>query len=158
MLPTRFDLVYYPPVIRQRTSTEEIFVSGQIEYIVTPAGQFAYDRLHYSEATRTGGFVFCSGVIGTNEKGRVPEDVEQEFRTAWKKVETLLEAAGSSLSRIVECTTYHVGFHDHIGTFSKVRDEYLSEPWPAWTAIGISELAVPGAHVEIRVTAQVAAE
>ena len=31
---------------------------------------------------------------------------------------------------------------------------FLSEPWPAWTAIGITELAVPGAHVEIRVTAQ----
>jgi enamine deaminase RidA (YjgF/YER057c/UK114 family) len=36
----------------------------------------------------------------------------------------------------------------------KVRDEFLSEPWPAWTAIGVSELAVPQAHVEIRVTAR----
>ena len=35
-----------------------------------------------------------------------------------------------------------------------VRDEFLSEPWPAWTAIGITELAMPGAHVEIRVTAK----
>jgi enamine deaminase RidA (YjgF/YER057c/UK114 family) len=38
--------------------------------------------------------------------------------------------------------------------FMKVRDEVLSEPWPAWTAIGISELFIPGARVEIRVIAQ----
>jgi enamine deaminase RidA (YjgF/YER057c/UK114 family) len=40
-----------------------------------------------------------------------------------------------------------------MGDFMSVRDEVLSEPWPAWTAIGISELAIPGARVEIRVTA-----
>ena len=130
-------------------------MSGQIQSIVTPSGRFAYDRLHYSEAIVSDGFVFCSGVIGTDDKGRVPEDVTQEFDTAWRKVAALLTQAGSSLDDIVECTTYHVGFHEHIGAFSKVRDAYLKEPWPAWTAIGISELAVPGAHVEIRVTARV---
>jgi enamine deaminase RidA (YjgF/YER057c/UK114 family) len=34
-----------------------------------------------------------------------------------------------------------------------VRDSCFREPWPAWTAIGVSELAVPGAQVEIRATA-----
>jgi enamine deaminase RidA (YjgF/YER057c/UK114 family) len=38
--------------------------------------------------------------------------------------------------------------------FMSVRDEFLSSPWPAWTAIGITELALPGAHVEIRVMAK----
>jgi enamine deaminase RidA (YjgF/YER057c/UK114 family) len=35
----------------------------------------------------------------------------------------------------------------------KIRDEFISEPWPAWTAIGCTDLAAPGARVEIRVTA-----
>ena len=46
--------------------------------------------------------------------------------------------------------------HDRIstlGAFMKVRDEVISKPWPAWTAIGITELAIPGARVEIRVLA-----
>ena len=55
---------------------------------------------------------------------------------------------------IVEYTSYHIGLHAHIGDFMSVRDEFLSEPWPAWTAIGISELVMPRAHVEIRVTAK----
>jgi enamine deaminase RidA (YjgF/YER057c/UK114 family) len=49
-------------------------------------------------------------------------------------------------------TTFHVGLQEHLGTFLAVRDEFLSAPWPAWTAIGVSELAAPGARVEIKVT------
>ena len=81
--------------------------------------------------------------------------MEEEFHNAWKKIGELLAEAGAGYGDIVECTTYHVNFHDHIGVFSAIRDEYLSEPWPAWTAIGITELLVPGARVEIRVTARV---
>jgi enamine deaminase RidA (YjgF/YER057c/UK114 family) len=36
----------------------------------------------------------------------------------------------------------------------KVKDRYLSAPYPAWTAIGISELAIPGGLVEIKVIAR----
>jgi enamine deaminase RidA (YjgF/YER057c/UK114 family) len=51
-------------------------------------------------------------------------------------------------------TTFHVGLRDHLGTFLKVKDRYLEAPYPAWTAIGVVELAVPDALVEIRVTAK----
>ncbi len=125
-----------------------------IDSIVTPSGRFAYDRLHYSEAVRSNGLLICSGVIGTSEKGDLPESIEEEFNNAWKKVGLLLEEGGATWTDIVECTTYHVGLNEHIRLFSSVRDQYLSEPWPAWTAIGITELAVPGAHVEIRVIAR----
>ena len=83
----------------------------------------------------------------------VPESSEEEFRNAWTGVGRILEAAGLRFENILEYTTYHVNMDDHLGTFMKVRDEFVSEPWPAWTAIGITELAIPGARVEIRVTA-----
>jgi enamine deaminase RidA (YjgF/YER057c/UK114 family) len=35
-----------------------------------------------------------------------------------------------------------------------VKDSFLPSPYPAWTAVGISELAVPGALVEIRAVAR----
>jgi enamine deaminase RidA (YjgF/YER057c/UK114 family) len=66
----------------------------------------------------------------------------------------VLEEAGLGFEDILEYTSYHVGLSEHIRAFMKSRDEVLSEPWPAWTAIGITELAVPGARVEIRVIAQ----
>ena len=65
----------------------------------------------------------------------------------------VLKEAGLSYKHIIEYTSYHVEMHDHLGAFMKVRDEFLAEPWPAWTAIGTTGLAIPGARVEIRVTA-----
>ena len=125
------------------------------EAIVTPSGQFAYDRMHFSQATKSGGFLFLSGVIGTGEKGKLPDDLNEEFHNAWKSIGEILADVGAGYGDIVECTTFHVDFQSHITEFTTIRDQYLSEPWPAWTAIGITELLVPGAHVEVRVTAKI---
>ena len=48
---------------------------------------------------------------------------------------------------------YHVDIGRHMETFMAVKDRYLTEPYPAWTAIGVSELVVPGGLVEIRAIA-----
>ena len=124
-----------------------------IKTVVTDSGRVMYDRFHFAPATVADGFVFCSGVIGS-EGGKVPDDLSQEFRNAWEQLSRLLTEAGSGLEHIVEYTSYHVGLQSHMAEFMAVRDEYLSEPWPAWTAIGITELAIPGARVEIQVTAR----
>lgn len=123
-----------------------------IKTVVRESSQFLYNNFHFADAVESNGHLLCSGIIGTNEQGRPPEDLTEEFRAAWRGVVDVLEAAGAGVSDIVEYTTYHVGLQSHMQDFMAVRDEFLSEPWPAWTAIGITELAVPGAHVEIRVT------
>ncbi len=128
-----------------------------IDNVVTPNGQMMYDNFHFSEAVKSGGFLFCSGIIGMGEGGKVPADAGEEFDNAWSGVARLLDACGLDFSDIVECTTYHVGLHEHMAGFMAVRDRHLAEPWPAWTAIGISELAMPGARVEIKVVAKLRA-
>ena len=50
-------------------------------------------------------------------------------------------------------TSFHVDMASHMSAFMKVKDEMISEPYPAWTAIGCTELAMPGGLVEIRVQA-----
>jgi len=35
-----------------------------------------------------------------------------------------------------------------------VKDEYVSSPYPAWTAIGVTELITEGTIVEVRVIAR----
>ncbi len=124
------------------------------ESVVTESGQFMYDNFHFSQASKCKGLLICSGVIGTGSDGKVPEDLREEFRNAWTGIGKLLQHCDIDYDDIVEYTSYHVGLHATVETFMSVRDEFLSEPWPAWTAIGISELAIPGAHVEIRVTAK----
>ena len=125
-----------------------------IKNIVRDSAKFHYDNFHFSEAVASDGFLLCSGIIRTGPQGKVPKDISEEFDNAWSDVISLLKEAGADASHIVEYTSYHVGLRAHMAEFMAVRDKYLSEPWPAWTAIGITELAVPGAHVEIRVTAK----
>ncbi len=123
------------------------------ELILPTSMQGSYDNFKFAPARRHDGKLYCSGQIGTGDKGKVPESAEEEFRNAWQFVGTILGEAGMDYSNIIEFTSYHVGLQEHIGTFMKVKDEFVSEPYPAWTAIGITELAVPGARVEIRVVA-----
>ncbi len=122
------------------------------EVIVPEQNQNQYQNFHFASAVRSSGLLLCSGQIGAGTDG-IPDSAEEEFQNAWKAVGRVLEEAGLTFDDILEYTSYHVNMHDHLGKFMKVRDEFLSEPWPAWTAIGITELAIPGARVEIRVTA-----
>ncbi|MBR9979539.1 MAG: RidA family protein [Desulfatitalea sp.] len=125
-----------------------------IDTVVPASGKTAYDRFHYSQAVKSGGLLVCSGQIGTDPDHSVPESAEAEFRNAWDAVGLVLKEAGLGFEDIIEYTSFHVNFNAHIRAFMKIRDEVLSAPWPAWTAIGITELAIPGARAEIRVIAQ----
>ena len=125
-----------------------------IDTVVPESGKAAYKHFHFSQAVKSGGLLVCSGQIGTNPDHSVPESAEDEFRKAWQSVEEVLKEAGLGFEDIIEYTSYHVNLGKNMKAFMKVRDEVLSEPWPAWTAIGISELFIPGARVEIRVIAQ----
>ena len=125
-----------------------------IETIVPESDKSLYNNFHFAPAVRSGNLVICSGVIGSGGDGKVPEAAADEFRLAWQGVGQVLEEAGLNYDNIVEYTTFHVGLNAHLADFMKVRDEFLSEPWPAWTAIGVTELAVRGGRVEIRVIAE----
>jgi len=127
-----------------------------IKSVVTESGQFTYENFHFSQATVCDGMVYCSGVVGSNAKGKMPDTLAEEFETAWRSIGDILEASGSNYSNIVEYTSYHIGMQSHIAEFMAARDKFVSAPWPSWTAIGTTELAMPGAHVEIRVIAKVA--
>jgi len=124
------------------------------EPVVPPSQQFAYDRFHFAAAVRTGDLLSCSGQIGVDDHGAAIADPEEQFTAAFEGVAAVLDEAGGSWADVFEMTTFHVGLHDHLATFMAVRDRFVSEPWPAWTAIGCSELAVPGGLVEVRVQAR----
>ena len=125
-----------------------------IEVVNSEAHAQTYERSHFSQAVKSNGLMFCSGVIGTGADGKVPEDMQEEFRNAFNGVANVLAQEGLDFTDVVEATTYHVDMPNTLGAFFGVRDEFLTPPWSAWTAIGCTGLAVPGARVEIRVTAQ----
>lgn len=125
--------------------------------VVIPKGQERYyDTFHFAPAVKDGDRVYCSGVIGVGADGKPAADPEAQFVCAFDTVAQVLAAAGAGFSDVIEMTTFHVGLQQHLATFMQVKDRYLAAPYPAWTAIGITELAFPGALVEIKVIARCA--
>ena len=115
---------------------------------VIPAGsEKTYERFHFAPAYRVDDTLYVSGVIGTGD------DADEEFASAFESLQATLEAAGFSLGDVVDMTSFHVDMSNTLGPFMAARDAVMSEPWPAWTAIGCTELAIPGARAEVKVTA-----
>ena len=120
---------------------------------IVPNGQeTSYERFHFAPAFRVGDTVHVSGVIGRGADGRVPEQAVEEFRATFAELAATLAAAGASLADVVELTSFHVGL-DEIGQFIAAKDEVMSKPYPAWTAIGCTGLLIPGARAEVKATA-----
>ena len=86
-------------------------------------------------------------MIGTGES------LEDEFANAFENLAGVLDAAGFSLADVVDMTSFHVNMSETLGAFMAARDAAMSEPWPAWTAIGCTELAIPTGRAEVKVTA-----
>ena len=122
--------------------------------VIPPGSEFQYEKLHFAPGLRVGDTLHVSGVIGVGPDGVCSDDPATQFGQAFEGLAAVLEAAGGSLDDVVEMTTFHVGLQANMRTFISTMKQHLtSEPWPAWTAIGITELAIPGGMVEIRATA-----
>jgi enamine deaminase RidA (YjgF/YER057c/UK114 family) len=113
-----------------------------------------YETYHFAPAVIDGDHLRCSGMIGFRPDLSVPEDPTAQFTLAFENLRGLLAEAGLTFANVTEMTTYHVGLRAHMQAFTAVKDKFMSAPYPAWTAVGISELASPGALVEIQVTAR----
>jgi enamine deaminase RidA (YjgF/YER057c/UK114 family) len=124
------------------------------EAIVPAEMRATAEAFSYSPGTRSGDWVFVSGQVGRNSLGEVVQDPEAQFVTAFENLGTVLRAAGLSFGHIVDLTTYHTTF-EQFPLFVAVKDRYLFEvPHPAWTGVGVSELALPGLLVEIKAVAR----
>jgi len=72
---------------------------------------------------------------------------------AFEGLKRTLAAAGATLEDVVELTTFHIDVPGEVEQFTKMKDEYLERNYPAWTAVGVTQLALPGFRVEIRAVA-----
>ena len=122
-----------------------------IDVIVPESARTTYESWHFAPAVRHGDLVFFSGVIGQGESA------EDEFRNAWQSLGEVLTEAGLGFEDIIDSTLYVVELQKHAAAMAKVKDEFIKEPYPASTWIGVSELVIPGSRAEIKVTARKAA-
>ena len=80
-------------------------------------------------------------------------DMETQMRQTFERIGQVLKEAGGSMENIVIVRSYFVNIGRDLPIFRKVRKEFLVKPYPASTAIGTTELAVPGLQIEIEAVA-----
>ena len=96
-----------------------------------------------SQAIRYGGFVFTSGQVATDpETGAfVGGGIETETRRVLDNIVAILEAAGSSLERVVKVTVFLTDVAD-FEAFNRVYRSYFTSHLPARSTFAV-QLAGP---------------
>ena len=105
----------------------------------------------FSHAVRAGDYLFITGQMPTlkNDNTKLVDGgIEAQTHQVMKNLIDVLNAAGSSLEKVIFARVYLVNF----GDFDKMNSIYASyfeqDKLPARTCIGVTGLAV-GASVEI---------
>ena len=103
----------------------------------------------YSQAVRTGGWLFLSGQIGLDPASGhvVPGGVSAETERVLQNLQAVLAAAGGTLDHVVRTTIYLVDLGD-FATVNEIYARHFRAPWPARVTVGAAALP-RGARVEI---------
>jgi len=108
----------------------------------------------YEQALKVDGWVFTSGQIPLDPKtGTMVEGgIGAQTRQVLDNLRAVLEAAGSSMSRVVKTTVYMTNLAD-FQKMNEVYAEYFPQDKPARSTVGVAALP-RGAMIEIDVVAQ----
>jgi 2-iminobutanoate/2-iminopropanoate deaminase len=95
----------------------------------------------YSQGIKAKGFVFCSGQIPANPKTGeiVTGPIAEQTHQCLSNVKGVIEAAGSSMKKVVKCTVFLRDMND----FAEMNAEYtkwFSDPAPARAAVQVARL------------------
>lgn len=95
----------------------------------------------YSQATRAGNTVYCSGQIPLDPAtGELVEgDIAAQARRAFDNLKAVCEAAGGSFDDIVRLGLYLTNLNQ-FAQVNAVMAEYFSEPYPARSTIEVPAL------------------
>jgi 2-iminobutanoate/2-iminopropanoate deaminase len=113
---------------------------------------------HYSQAVVHGGFVFVAGQLPHDlaNPGGDPGDAEAQTERTLRHLQTILEAAGSGLHRLLQVTIYVTD----VGLWADVNRAYarvMGEHRPARAMVPVKDLR-HGYLVEIQAVAAAGAE
>jgi 2-iminobutanoate/2-iminopropanoate deaminase len=109
----------------------------------------------YEQAIRVGDFIYVSGQIPLDPRtgNLLDGDIKTQTRQVMENLKAIVEAANSSMERIVKATV----FLKNIGDFAAMNEiyaEYLGTAKPARSTVAVADLP-RGALVEIDLIALV---
>ena len=95
----------------------------------------------YSQAIRSGDFVFLSGQIPLDPATMeiVDGDFEARARRVFDNLKAVAGAAGGNLNQIVKLTVFLTDL-SNFATVNSVMEDYFDKPYPARAAVGVASL------------------
>ena len=108
-----------------------------------------HDNWHFSPGVLVGDTLYISGTIGILPDGTIPHNPEDQYVACFENMKAVLEEAGATFENVVEMTSFHTDLQHSLALFSEIRDRYVTDPYPTWTALGVRELANRDLVVEI---------
>jgi len=113
----------------------------------------------YSQAIIDGRYVFCSGQLGINPKlaedldfNRISYSIGEQTKQIFENFKAILEAAGTSLERVVKATVYLRDERD-FKEMNEVYSLHFEKTRPARTTIIVDRLPVWNAKIEMDIIA-----
>ena len=128
----------------KRTSTRHVIHTDAAPKAIGP----------YSQAIRAGALVYTAGQVGLDPAvGRLVEGgVAEQTRQALANVKAILEAAGTSIDRVLKTTVFMADL-SQFSTMNAVYAEFFPSNPPARSTVQIAALPL-GALVEIEAVAE----
>ncbi len=124
------------------------------EVVRTEASPAPFQGAPYSQAIVSGGLVFVSGQLALRPGGHeiVGDSIQEQTVQVFANLRAILEAAGSSLEKLVKTTVYLVDLGDFQG-MNEVYTRQVGDRPPARATIEVAGLP-SGARLEIEAIAE----
>lgn len=105
----------------------------------------------YSQAIEANGFLFVSGQGAAEPETRevVSNEIGEQTEQVFENISAILETVGASIDDVVKATVFLTGM-DNYDIVNKIYAEYLNEPFPARSAVQVSDLPIDiGVEIEV---------
>ena len=109
---------------------------------------------YIAQGYRVGDLIVLSGQVAMTEDGTMIEgNFDTQAESTFRNIQRALEAAGSSLDKVIKVTIYLTDMQAHRGRIMELRQKWFTPPYPADTLVGVKELGHPSRLLEIEAIA-----
>ena len=94
----------------------------------------------YSQAVAVGGMIYTSGQIALTPEGKMREnDITAQTEQVMQNLSAVLEAAGSSLQKVVKTTIFLADMED-FATVNAIYEKWFGDHKPARSTVAVKTL------------------
>lgn len=115
-----------------------------------PEARAFQEAVGFSDAVIHGDTIHLSGVVAAPAKGET--GLTPAYERAFARLDAILKRLGASWDDVIVFDTFHAGgaMAAQLDALVPVKNRYITAPFPAWTAVGVTELYEPTAVTEIK--------